>query len=1415
MPTGCSQFNSFATVFPYPKARGVELFTKDDVHGTKSQVPSGWADIPIPECNPPPLPKVMEDNQKVADEVFEAPSTLSQEHYTALVRSVLMPWGTRAPSETNDLRTIAASNLREAFQVSEEVHSKALVAAHNANREVVHELNVHLNDGEALRHDSNSDDDNDLPHSVRIHAEKRAVEPFISLPQFDTTLHIALLRTEGADRNNETAKGISKAKNRPSNSRGGIFACCFGVGDAEKQKSSADAVAVKSNTMEGQLYISATLVLPGAENKESTPRKHQYSSPPISCSLLSGDTSLSLCIPPIRVTGMDTASALVEFRVFYGALVKQEVTRDELHLDVISNRIRNSVGGTETARVMQLAPDIPMATHVGVATLRVADLEDTSGMATPQKVRLLLQSPSVTPELSQNGSALPRLTAVHLVVDCFVESRASAEPHHDLKNQSGSHDMTYREELSVSSTEIVFAVWNAWMQRGCLSNGGPLEGPLRAGLQLPPAGDVKYNSKATTKNLDKFEGRAKQMAPPQGWRGLLSAYSALYRVPRSTIALAEAMIIARSWTSGPELSIISEIHARLAMSVASIASGRAAQTERAMHTKAAAFILPHAEKSLQKWLAPPPGTITKEAISIIRALTPVLALCLPLETSASKFATYMHRAARQAVMMRTLGSLSPITRDGDTAGVAMRQENNASDASQTSFNCARSDTIPSVSALKDVVLPKHASFGSDAPLSFSRVTSAVNLAIACFDVDMSVYKALPSGVSAAPVVFHGMVAILMQVANDVIVSACKLWAPPYGKPFEDLESALRQLRMKLHGAGLVSVAGSLSVRAIERLMRIPLNHMLSSLCPRLVGILEKGVARERSISLPPTPVAPARGAMHSASLVDLFAALRDAYIAAMPASVNDDIRWHHHTKEVDNILAQALCWYVGEHERDCLSEVRSSRARLWADLDRSHVIPRESSIAEGESYDTKDDVNVITATLSCGFYTRLSNIHACVASLRALREDCPLLWRGRESEPAAAVKHDPEVDNSDSEDDELQQDDVDQSTRLNFKNGHKDAYTTQVEIVNFNFDVLLRKLRCSRASVIAAAAELLMDVITPDLSLAVLSPDFATRRLALAKVFDIIDAEFAIMNSSLAAGAFRLAAGSIYRALCAALERLILHRSHDDIDSYVASLSMGAYAANGGCLSGTSKPLTESQHSRVVEIADALHDFLAVDGAGVPAQVLADGEKRLRRLLNLWFTPTVEVCREYHRQTDAIAHRGGGAAMSDQDGPVSVLRPPEGGGVGLLDLLQLLAQRTGISSDGEAAILVETQKSVATSVNAHTLFGLGVEEYVSASFVCRLDETTLAGRFFIMPTCVGFSSCGVGPDHPHDIHSALKIPISHIVRVYKGDTEHGPLPGVSIVLVDSRCIRLDCFAGGASARDRALDALRSRALRNL
>jgi len=255
------------------------------------------------------------------------------------------------------------------------------------------------------------------------------------------------------------------------------------------------------------------------------------------------------------------------------------------------------------------------------------------------------------------------------------------------------------------------------------------------------------------------------------------------------------------------------------------------------------------------------------------------------------------------------------------------------------------------------------------------------------------------------------------------------------------------------------------------------------------------------------------------------------------------------------------------------------------------------------------------------------------------------------------------------------------------------------------------------------------------------------------------------------------------------------------------------YATSGGSLSRSAAPLTEAHHSRIVELNAALRDFLSVDGGGVPAQVLSDGEQRLRRLLNLWFTPTLEVVREYWRQTDAIATSGGGAAAAaaSRDGSLGVVRPAEGGGVGPLDLIQLLAQRGGVSSDGEAAVVVDAQLSAAGSVNVQAVLGIfNTGEDVMASFVCRFDATTLAGRLFITSSCIGFSSCGVGPDHPHDAHSAVVVPINHVVRAFKGDASDGGslTPTLNLLLVDSRSFQFGCFAGGARARDLALEALR-------
>ena len=112
--------------------------------------------------------------------------------------------------------------------------------------------------------------------------------------------------------------------------------------------------------------------------------------------------------------------------------------------------------------------------------------------------------------------------------------------------------------------------------------------------------------------------------------------------------------------------------------------------------------------------------------------------------------------------------------------------------------------------------------------------------------------------------------------------------------------------------------------------------------------------------------------------------------------------------------------------------------------------------------------------------------------------------------------------NSDSEEssdsDQNDEDSGDENT------GFKESKEGDAESENTSFAELLRALRCSRASVIASATELLMDVIAPDFALAVLSPHHTTRREALERAFESIDRELVRMDSALAAGAFRLVA---------------------------------------------------------------------------------------------------------------------------------------------------------------------------------------------------------------------------------------------------------------------------------------------------
>ena len=978
----------------------------------------------------------------------------------------------------------------------------------------------------------------------------------------------------------------------------------------------------------------------------------------------------------------------------------------------------------------------------------------------PEKPPVLPEVETRTPSVHAEGALVSRAAppAGEFASPAMVSAPAAAVELEDEREEN-----LREEEVAEGCATLARALWIAWHRSGAPATGGPLE--IRG-----PAGAAK--------------DAALFVRLPPGWHGVLAAFAEHHGASETTMSLAESVAIARS-ADALSTSELEDIHVRLAMATSAVASGRATKADSALRDDVATAVFPVAMRALRACLAPNPDTDVDDTVARVRALAPTVALCMPLDTPASRFAGVLNRAAARAAADRVEACLStPLPGEAAAAMnaasvvVAVREEEDAEDVSgveDTSKTTRSRAEFVDDGPGSELLEPGGTIRDASTP-TFARVAKAARVAAACFPLDIAAFGVLPAGVSAASVASHATASALARAATAATDAVGELCAPPYGVTFETLDSAIADLRAKMRAENLGSSAGALAAgKRFDQNARLALEETLVVLRPLLANTLRDAAARERGGAI--TAIAPERGVMHSSSLGDVFAATRDAYVAALPGTIERrrDAFAREHALAVETLVSGAFRWYAEENERACLAEVRAARARL---RDRREDTSLDATVAAD------------AALLTRGFHTRLSNIHACVSSLRAFREDCPILWRARASSGRYALETRDDYDSSDDE--------------AAVEDGDEDRSSAE----SASFGDLMRSLRCSRASVIASATELLMDAVAPDFEEAALSPEYFVRGAALSRALEKVDAELAAMDAALAAGAFRLAAAAVHRAACACLERLILHRAHDDAGARFAT---GALVASGGSLSGTPAPLTEAQHSRVVELASALEEFLSADNDGVPAQVLVDGEQRLRRLLNLWFTPTVEVVREYRRQVEAIESGGGGARIAGSGGPGRVVRPSRGGGVGPLDLLQLLAQR---DDDGDAAAEVESQVSAAAASEAQAVLGLPLGEIVVASFVCREHATTLGGRLFVTQTRVGFSPCGVGPDHPHDAHGATCAKIEHVTRAWTSEGAGAAAAALYVSTVDGATIRFECFVGGARARDLALEGLRASAAAN-
>ena len=261
--------------------------------------------------------------------------------------------------------------------------------------------------------------------------------------------------------------------------------------------------------------------------------------------------------------------------------------------------------------------------------------------------------------------------------------------------------------------------------------------------------------------------------------------------------------------------------------------------------------------------------------------------------------------------------------------VAVREESDAEDVSGVgdTSKMARSRTefvddgpgpglLESSGTIRDASTP-----------TFARVAEAARVAAACFPLDVAAFGVLPAGVSAASVASHATASALARAATAATDAVGELCAPPYGVTFETLDSAIADLRTKMRAENLGSSAGALAAgKRFDQNARLALEETLVVLRPLLVDTLRDAAARERGGDI--TAIAPERGVMHSSSLGDVFAALRDAYVAALPGTVERrrDAFAREHALAVETLVAGAFRWYTEENERACLAEVREARA---------------------------------------------------------------------------------------------------------------------------------------------------------------------------------------------------------------------------------------------------------------------------------------------------------------------------------------------------------------------------------------------------------------------------------------------------------------------------------------------------------
>lgn len=632
------------------------------------------------------------------------------------------------------------------------------------------------------------------------------------------------------------------------------------------------------------------------------------------------------------------------------------------------------------------------------------------------------------------------------------------------------------------------------------------------------------------------------------------------------------------------------------------------------------------------------------------------------------------------------------------------------------------------------------------PPTVACVTSMICKLTKRLPLDAAILSQFPSEVEALSEAASASSAFIANIITEVFQAIASMRSPPdYDSGMMALDDALCAHRRALKRYDLVLAMQPISSRFIDRLLQPALDETLGTVHHALVAWVKQEIDGERT-NLEPVDVE--RGAMHSMSCVNLFCVLYNIDRAAQDHILHGE-RAAFNATSLSQMCYEVLKTYVNIYERACLEAIQNARLHLMQD-------------SKGQNTKTAN-VSDVKSLMVGNFYTRLSNIHQCILAIEPFMEEMPLLWCSSKSEFDETLKRQASSEYG-----------IDDDQVILFEDDEVHVFDEKRMLdTDFFANRIVQKLRTVRANVIASLTELIEERIAPFIRVAILDKEEKTRSAAVRIVFMMIDSELKLMNERLAPGAFRLALSSMHKGVCDAIEQLILHRPIEE-----------------GALEASERwrglpTLTEMQHSLVVELMADVREFFHCDGAGEPESILKDGEGRLRRLLNLWFTPTIEIMREFWQLKEVLSR-----SIVSAHGKQIRLRSI--GGVAVQDILRFLRQR---SNDATAMDLYNEQSMLITKMSLKALFGsqlMSIDSLLGA-WVCR-DGSGLIGRFYITATQLAFSTSGMSIDHPHDSQTAVVREIRRIANISRIDAADGT-PGLRITFDDRRSFTFSEFGG--------------------